>query len=396
MTTIATSTASTATAYSNQRKSVRLASGRRVVMFNDGTPQGSFRYSDDGTTWTDYGSAIAGWANGSIDVYTDSGGTQRIAAVWKQSGTGGGRTTGYVYAMVGSFNAGESTLTWGAAVAVGGGVATLDEPDVRCHAEGTGGKVHIAVTYAPASYQVNYYRYPVSSSGVLSSAADAITQVSDAGYAGYPHPSIALNPGTKDVAVAWSAGATGAGAGIRFKKATYAAGAWTFAAADVEIDNTRYVPNTLDASGRWVAAGFDGTRWVLGGMLTDGSGNVDIVFYDRDSGDTTTTTHLIADNAAAGARVYYGSLTWDSHGNVYLLGSNGSNDLGYYKFDRGTGTAGARSVLASTTTGIVYVSAKRGYSNSAIGYVYTDGSSSPYNVVYGSISVQAPFYVMVI
>jgi hypothetical protein len=91
----ATPTNALATAYSNQKKLAVLPSGREVVVIGDTTTTGQFWWSDDGwATKTNYSADIGGWSDGSIDVFTDSGGTTRLVAVWKQSGTSGTGPTG--------------------------------------------------------------------------------------------------------------------------------------------------------------------------------------------------------------------------------------------------------------------------------------------------------------
>src|SRR5687768_12637305 len=108
-----------ATAFSNQRKIARLSTGRTVTAYSDTGTNAKFKWSDDGVAWTDYSADIAGWINGSFSSYVDSGGVERLVAAWKQSGAGGGRTDARVYTMVGTFNAGRTTLTWGTAWTAG-------------------------------------------------------------------------------------------------------------------------------------------------------------------------------------------------------------------------------------------------------------------------------------
>jgi hypothetical protein len=55
---------SAATAYGNQRHLITLSTGRRVAIVAGNGTNGDIRWSDDGTTWADYGADISGWANG--------------------------------------------------------------------------------------------------------------------------------------------------------------------------------------------------------------------------------------------------------------------------------------------------------------------------------------------
>jgi hypothetical protein len=108
---------------------------------------------------------------------------------------------------------------------------------------------------------------------------------------------------------------------------------------------------------------------------------------------STTTTRALLDNVAAASELAFGSMTYDSAGNVYLVGVNtdeaaGSRDLVYRKWTRSGASLGSEVVLDAATSE-PYVSAKRGYSSGRIEWIYTDGSSSPYNVVYDSVALNS-------
>lgn len=392
--TIDTSTHGAATGFGNQKKVVRLSDGVLVAVFASTSANGELWYSNDnGATWTQYsGSDIAGFNNGSISAYVDSGGTERLVAVWKQSGTGGTRTDLNVYVNVGTFNAGKTSLTWSTAVDVTSSPASArNYPDVVAHAEGTGGAAHVvmSVTAADPFLYTTYEKVSVDSSGVPSVSVTNTVLGGNYTVNVDSWPSITVNPATKDLYAAWSAGSTGSGKGIRFKKATYSIGTWTWG-TEREIDSARYLAGTPN----WLRCLYDGTRIVIVGEVSDGANN-DVIAHERDLGDTTTTPRELSGNVASASRLAYGSASYDLDGNLYVFGVNqdeadGSKDLVYRKWTRAGASLGSEVVLDSSV-GDAYVSAKIGSSNSRIEVVYRDGTGSPYNVRFESIVLnQAP------
>lgn len=388
--TIDTSTYATASAYSNQKKLVRLSQDTLVAVNASTGTNAEFWYStDNGSTWAQFTagtSDIAGWSNGSISSYIDSGGTERLVAVWRQSGTGGGRTNGEHYCMVGAFNSARTTLTWSAALDTGIG-SSSDYFDLVTCADGTGGLAMIALSFANGSVtQAVYEIVSINSSGTATLVAGpALLGGSYTSATPGSFPSVCMNPSTKDIYVAWSAGATGSGYGIRFRKGAYSSGTWTLG-AEREIDNTRYI----DTSARWLRCLFDGTRVIIAGEVYDGA-NYDIIAHERDAADTTTTTRVLVDNAATTARIDFGSASYNGSGNLYFFGVNqdqadGSKNLVYRVWTRATTTLAAQ-VVVDATVGDAYVNAKVGYSNSLIEFIYRDLVASPYNIKYSSISL---------
>jgi len=389
MTAITTSTASTATAYSNQRKVDRCQNGVLWAMFWDGTSTTGtsldFYYStDDGATWTkgsEFGFAGTGTSytpNASLFIDLDD----YAHVVYKD------RHDGLIYYRRGTPNAARTAWTWSSAVRVGYAETTVDYPDIVAHREGTGWVAHVVY-----SYNAYYNRIDISSSGSISvTPSGSSTLIGNTGNA-HTWPSIDFNHtgdgktvagSTPHLYVAWSAGATGAGKGIRFKKATYSSGSWTWD-TEREIDSTRYVAD----SSEWLNCMFDGTRVVLAGFVRDASSNRDLILHERDVGDTATTSRVLIDNAAPSAAAFQGSATYDSAGNIYLFGRDGGTapqPLNYRKWTRSGASLGPEVVIDSDV-GDVNVSAKRGYSNNRIEFIYTDGTASPYNVTYGGFSL---------
>lgn len=399
-TVIATSTVSTATAYSNQWKIDRCQNGVLWAAFNviDANDTSIFRmdYStDNGATWT-FGSYVLNASGSSSNNYTPNGSIfidldDYCHVVFKD------RHDGYIYYRRGTPNAARTAWTWSSAVTVRGGTL-FDYSDIVAHREGAGWKVHIVTSQNQSSFDsVNYSVIGISSSGTISTASTSVISSSTYGNSNHKWPSIDFNHtgdgktvagSTPHLYVVWSAGAVGSGKGIRFKKASYSGGSWTWG-TEWEIDSTRYV----GSSARWINCMFDGTRVIMGGWVDDGS-NRDLILYERDAADTTTTQReLIADTTSTDA-FQRGSITYDGDGNVYLFGYDFSNPtvIEFRKWDRATTTLGTATTIhtASGVLGSHWIAAKRGYSNGKIEFIYTDGTSSPYSVTYSSISLNAP------
>jgi hypothetical protein len=402
-TVITTSTASTATAYSNQRKIDRCQNGVLWMMhrYTSGTTNapGFAHSTDNGATWTvapttDWGESGTAnrYENGSLFIDLDD----YAHVAYKNP------NDGFIYYRRGTPNAGRTAWTWSAASTV---VASLeyDYPDIVAHREGTGWTTHVVCTRG-ANNSVGAPLYnPITITSGGSIAVGSSTSLNSASYGNTNKtwPSIDFNHtgdgktvagGTPHLYAAWSAGATGAGKGIRFKKATYSGGTWTWG-TEREIDSTRFVDSV---SSRWLNCLFDGTRVVLVGSFT--GTDVDIAIWDRDVADTTTTARAVF-NGGGNDRFFYGSATYDSVGNLYILGqgpySGVDGRLGYKKWTRSGNSYGSTVTVDATvpdaSTRGVFVSAKRGYSNQRIESIYTDGTASPFDVTYDSILLnQAP------
>lgn len=392
-TTFATSTESLATAFFNQRRVDRTQNGVLWVLYWDGTSGVSTpmqtRYStDDGATWVDPGAASKFGFAGTFSNYTPDASffidLDDYAHVVYED-----RHSGEVHYRRGTPNANRTAWTWSAAQSAYP-FASAEVPDVIAHREGTGWKVHIVVGYYNGSTtQTEYVRYSVTSAGGLSK--DVTTQISATiSSSQLTYPSIDFNHTgdgktvageTPHLYVGWSAGATGAGKGIRFRKATYAAGAWTWG-TEREIDSTRVV-----AGGHWLNCMFDGTRIVMPGFLNEGVNN-DFVLYERDAADTVTTTRVLIDNVVANSDLLvHGSASYDKDGNVYSIGrfTDVADKLGYRKWTRSTATLGPIVTVGTLSRDSPRVSTKRGYSKNRIEFIYTNKNSSPHDVTFGGI-----------
>lgn len=394
MTVVTTSTASTATAYSNQRKIDRCSDGTLVALLDigDSPPYLYPIYSkDNGQTWA--------LVSGDSRVYVYNNNSTRnyalnhsmfidlddyIHVVYKNI------QDGFIYYRRGTPNAARTAWTWSAATLVRNHIA-YTHPDIAAHKEGSGWAVHIVCTATGATgYSVYYDRVSVSSSGTFTLQGAETLNATGYGVDVSKFPSIdfhhtgdgkTVKDGTPHLFAAWSAGATGAGKGIRFKKATYSGGSWAWG-AEREIDNTLYIHD--GAQNSWLNCLFDGTRVMLIGVCHSGSGYVGIT-YERDAADTTTT-------ARATTILYSGSASYDSGGNLYWIGrsgagTSGTHNLDVVKWTRATNSVSILSTLESTAPDLTYVSAKRGYSNNRIEFIYTDGTASPYSVTFGGIEL---------
>lgn len=386
-----TPTNSRATAYSNQKKDATLSVGREVVVIGATTTNAEFWWSDDGwatkTQYTAGTSDIAGWSNGSIYAYVDNpGAVERLVAIWKQSGTGGGRTDGYIYAATGTFNAGRTILTWGT-VRLILGATEYNYPDVVVTAEGTGGAALFFLSYADAvpTNRVRWQQYAISGDTLGATAADGGNLTGSYGVNAHTFPSADINPSTKDVYVGLQAGTTGAGKGVRFLKLAYAAGVWT-PGAEVAVDTTRYMQD----SAQWVVC-----RWnshdsmvVLGcGINTASAASYDLMQYES-TNFTTFTTRALATGFSASACVFFGGMAIDpATGDSYFLGTNNTpSDVAYYKWTRATTTLGSRVVVDTGAATTPHVNPWYSATGPAIRWIYTSGSASPWSVKVGTLS----------
>jgi hypothetical protein len=385
----------TATAYSNQKHACTLSNGTDILVSitNSGGGYGEFYYRPNGGTWSWYGASaeIAGWSNGSIASYVDSGGTERLVAIWKQSGTGGGRTNDASYVCVGTFNADRSALTWGTASSNGIGDSRYNYSDIVVIAEGTGAMAHLVLSFTTGTTtnQTYHAQFAIDSSGgipnVIGSGVAHTVQSANYGLGAHTYPSIDFDPVTKRLFTTWSAGTTGAGKGIRFRTASYSAGSWTWA-SEVEVDNAIYASNTAFGFAiRW-----DGVNGVIAGDLYDGTYSRWFVYDVSTTGSVTQTyKSSTASGATAvnlGSVVGFGMAIDPTTRDVYLIGNGiGVTDLAYYRYQRSNSTMSDRTVVDQGVTSYPYANAW--YSNNKIHWIYTSGNNSPYAVKYDRIQL---------
>ena len=397
---ITTSTEATATAYSNQRKVDRTSNG---VLWAGYTYSFSSVYPlfyslDGGATWNNPGGHPANGSGAITNSYTRNFSffidlDDYCHIVFKDN------SDGYIYYRRGTPNAGRTAWTWSAAVNVYNAVNNGDVPDVVAHREGTGWVAHVSLGRpVDAVSSVRVMHIPIASDGTVGSLTTDNIASASYGSTTQRYPSIdfhhtgdgkTVKDGTPHLYVAWSAGNIGAGKGIRFRKATYNAGAWTWG-TEREINSSYYIDNTS----RWLNCLFDGTRVIIGGYLRS-AGNY-LWLWERDVADTTTTTLLneLPGSGSVPNEKTSGSMSYDGQGNVYLVGRtdalDASLDIFVTKWTRADGSLTTTKV-ADVTQSVPYISCKRGYAGDAIEFIYTDGSSSPYPVKFAAIGDAPPY-----
>lgn len=361
---------------------------------------------DNGATWTALSlstltDCIASATNWSMFIDLDD----YAHLVFKQSGNttvgvGGGRTDGYIYYMRGTPNAGRTAWTWSTAQLIRNS-AIYNYPDVVAHREGTGWLAHCVQSFnngAGTSQGTDWIPVTITSAGAFT-IGSAVTFPNGTPVNAFTYPTLDFNHtgdgktvagGTPHLYLAWSTGVvTGATQGMRFRKAVYTAGpTWTWNAERALDLNRSWVNTTVS----WFVCQFDGTRAVIVGAVSRTGPLHDLVIYDRDAADTTTTTTVLLSDMAATplTALYNGSASFDSAANVYLLGrdnsgANGTRLINYRKWTRAGASLGAIVTLESTGPDGVNVSAKRGYSSARIEAVRTDGTANPFSLVYDSI-----------
>lgn len=360
--------------------------------------------TDHGNTWT----VTAGPTNMAADdfsIFIDLDDFLHIAAHVVRSA--GAYSANQMFYVRGTPNAGRTAWTWGTPVAVGTN-ASIAYPDLVAFrtpgSSPTTWDVCIVASYASTSpaNQALYERLRIANDGTVTAANfDGLSgtfTMSALGNAGvlqrHPYPSIDFHHtgdgktvagGAPHLFVGWTIGTSGAGKGVRFRKATFASGSWTWG-AEREIDPDRYV---LDES-YWLTCFFDGTRVCLAAYLTGTSAG--LFLYERDVADTTTTSRTLLASPAAAERLLYGTATYDSAGNVHIWGRNSDEAAGTYDlvrrvWTRATTTLGAETVVDATTN-LPFVSAKRGGYNGRLETVYSDYSfASPYPVMFDALVI---------
>jgi hypothetical protein len=400
-TTINNSSIPSATRQPNQRKLDRCQNGNLWAFycyFDSAAVQWAIRnyYStDNGANWTQDTNAVT-WSAGidnyglNFSVFIDLDDYAHL--VYKDP------TDGFLYYRRGTPNAGRTAYTWSSASLIYADV-NANYPDIITLRDpaGSGWKgvaVWSSASSQPRNMAMGCY-VTITSGGVIT-----VPGTNDF-YLSNPSPGYGVNIQTfpsidfqhtgdgKTAAnsspalfAAWSAGASGVGKGIRFAKATYSAGTWTWG-TEREIDNTHYIT----VADYWINCVFDGTAVIIGGEPYSGSFS-HLVLFERDVADTTTTTLYTTGGGSNEAnRIERGTLTYDSQRNYYLIGLNAANTgLQYRKYVRASSTLAAPVALATLATNTEgYPSSKRGYSSSRIEWLYVDGASSPYSIKYDSL-----------
>ncbi len=163
-----------------------------------------------------------------------------------------------------------------------------------------------------------------------------------------------------------------------FYKLSYSAGSWTVGSQQSIVAS--------GGDGTHRAAIFDGTRFVM--AIKDSSPTTDVLVYERDAADTTTTTRTPPSLTSAVDGL---DISYDSLQNIYLFAADATNDdIWYVKYDRAGNSWGSWTTLeASTSSGTGYgtLSVTRGYPQTKIGALWLAGTGSPFSVTYEAVQV---------
>lgn len=363
-TTVATSTSATATAYSNQQKIRRFSNGVLFGMFHDGNGWLCRYSSDNGATWNAPGTGAtidSPFGNNGASVFIDPNDYIHVAMA----------NSADVLYHRGTPDAAKTSYTWSAGVLISS--TATHYPDIVAHAEGTGWKAHAVWAYANAQTTTRYQRIDITSGGVISLDGAMVTVGENLAVSGGSYPSVAVDS-SKNLYVKWTTGQTGAGKGVRFKKATYSAGpTWTWGSEEA-ITEGEYAghmgPCLLDSTGRVVVA-------------FTGANTPNLFVWRRATGGTWSD---ISPTTVSSSSL---SLTIDTSDNLYVFYVNGAANSGllYRKYD---GSAWSSAVTADSDTTSKYPSARRDTTGSAVDVLYTSGSASPYNVKHYRLELPSP------
>lgn len=383
------------------RKVDRTSNGNIWFFLWDGNNNGTgnidtFYSADEGATWTSGGSTGFTQSNGvyqsaQISFFIDQDDYAHL--VYRTADQGAG-----IRYRRGTPNAGRTSWTWSGESTLNSDASTM-YPNIIAHREGTGWRAHVVYSreFSPDNY-VYYNRVDITSGGTVTVQTTTTLYTNPGNPNAHTFPSIdfhhtgdgkTIAGGTPHLYVGWSAGLTGTGYGIKFRRGTYSAGTITWETTR-DLDTTHRVPGTS----QWLNCMFDGTRVVVAGFVANASGNYDIIAHDRDSADTTTTTRTLAATVSTAEYLNNGSASCDPFGNIHLLGTNAdeaapNRDLVSRKWTRATNTLSGETVIDATVAD-GWAAARRAPSGHRIDIVYAD-NASPYTSTYDYISLnQSP------
>jgi len=383
-----TITNSLATAYSGQKKAKTLASGDTIFVVQETTTQAIIKKrTSAGVTSTLTNGTVLGWTNGSMDIYQDAGGTWRIAICWKQSGTGGSRTSGQLYVMVGSFDAGFTTITWGSAVDWPVTSTADDYPDLVAiaHGVGTGGAIAmVSSSLYGGAQQVRCYFFGVSANTPTYNTVTGSTGGTNYGSASdHFYPSICVDTSNR-LHLAFSLGAS-TGGDIVYRHWTYGASGWS-GGADVTVSSSVYAEAAYNGPiCQWDATGSRAVIGIFSGVAAPRTLNI------WDSTSFTSFTNRVSQTFANDVSFYGFGMAIDTAGHVYCHGSaytSAYTEVAYIKATRSGSSLslGSRTVLDSflaETGNPPYVFAW--YADGQLRWLYTHGNNSPYSVKYDQL-----------
>lgn len=367
--TIATTTATLATGYGHQRSIDRCANGVLWAIFQTATGTAAMYYStDNGATWVDGSFGVGGWSNGSMFIDVND----TLWLTWKQSGTSGGYTDGYIYAI---YAEPSSTARTGWT-----NTQSLFVHDTAYHAP-------TIVAFAdPASSGASIAAVAVRSNNGVQAGADVrLVRRSAAGTISLSSDLSALPLGTLN-SYTWPVidfhhtgdGKTVQGgtphlytiaaspdSGVVYRKHTYSAGTHT-TGATVVLDS-----GTVNA-GR-LSGMFDGSRMCV--VWSPSSAATTLKFAERDAADTTTTARTptaLSDGTILGV-----SATVDVAGDIWVAAiGDTSDDVSTSKLVRSTLTWGSWTATEAITATADSVQLRRCGVGQKIGVVYVQDTGT--------------------
>ena len=330
----------------------KTAAGRLwLLVSNQTSSRWELWYSDDnGTSWAENTAARVTTSFSISDQYAFVIDADGHAHWWNQ--------TANAYRRMANISTGTS---WSSPFTTSATAAAASKPSIVAHPEGTGWKVHLGHAFATSllgEYQHTTYltRLNITSGGtVTADVTDSIISQTSS-----PHPT-SLNGsapildfhhtgdgktvagGTPHLYAIYPFRKTvGSGGGVKFRKATYSAGSWTWG-------TERLLVATGQENAAALAATFDGTRMVAM-YIADSDGTVPFV-VERDAADTTTTTRTPPD-PSTGTAILTAAVTYATGDADLVLAyaTSTAGDTKYVVFDRSAGTWGSWTALDGSNT----------------------------------------------
>jgi hypothetical protein len=250
----------------------------------------------------------------------------------------------------------------------------------------------LSFTTGTTTNQTYHAQFAIDSSGgipnVIGSGVAHTVQSANYGLGAHTYPSINFDPTTKRLFTTWSAGATGAGKGIRFRTASYSAGSWTWG-SEVEVNPSYYVYDAqYSLMVRWDASG---NRALVGGYIT-GAADYFIVFESTNfTSFSQINSTVLSAGSGAGYRFYEASFAVDSSGDIHIFGMDATQlikGLQYRKWTRSTLSMGQLVVVDGfLQPNAPAVFPYAWYSTGKINWIYTAGNNSPYAIKYDRLEL---------
>lgn len=366
-TVVASTSTSTATAYSNQRKSVRCntagAGGKYhlVDFWRDGSAIKYAVSQDDGASWSAAVTLISSTPANSFTVdlgsgdwiylvYCNSDGGWRVAALEPNAG----RTSWSISSELSYLSDSINTV--------------YDYPSLIVHADGTGWKGQLAFSRQPQANDAYayYFRFGVTSGHVLSKEVTAHQMAYyNGGASAHTYPVMCQFSATA-FAMVWSSSLIGAGYGVRACVGAWSSGTMTWGANEAVDESYWALSGTLTATADSVG------RVVVAYRRYNGSGDNYVAIKRRGGGGGWGD--LAANSLPAIHQPTGLSLTTDTSDNVYLAYDKTAFDqTGYVRYTASSDSWG--SLVQIEALHGTYPTVRRSPAGSALDVLYTSGSS---------------------